>query len=272
MPTRRLLLLSNSTDAAGNYLLHAREAIRALLGDAVETVLFVPFAGVTTPWDAYAARAGAAFGDAGYGLAAVHDAPSPVQAVRGAQAIVVGGGNTFHLLRALYGTGLVAAIRERVLGAGVPYIGWSAGAVIAAPTMRTTNDMPIVEPPTLDALALVPFQINAHYTVAHPPGFRGETRAERLAEFVAANPGVPVVGLPEGTMLRVEGSDVRLHGTPTSAAHAPVFGVPAVTEARPGEPLGFLTDGERGDAGGDGKGDDRGAGGGERRTRAGPSS
>jgi dipeptidase E len=238
MPTRRLLLLSNSRDPAGNYLRHADEPMRAVLGGA-RSVLFVPYAAVTVPWDDYAARTAAALAALGYAAASVHAARSPAAAVREADAIVVGGGNTFHLLRALYAAELLAPIRERV-AAGVPYVGWSAGSVVACPTMRTTNDMPIVEPPSLAALGLVPFQLNAHYTDAHPAGFRGETRAERLQEFVAANPGVPVVGLPEGTMLRVEADDVRLLGAPTSAKRAPVFGVPGVEEALPNESLAYL--------------------------------
>ena len=238
MADRQLLLLSNSSDPAGNYLVHPAAGIRALLGGR-RRVLFVPYAGVTIGWDAYAARTAMALGALGYAVESVHTAPSPAAAVRDAEAIAVGGGNTFHLLRALYASELLAPIRGRV-AAGVPYLGWSAGSVVACPTMRTTNDMPIVEPPSLDALGLVPFQLNAHYTDAHPPGFRGETRAQRLAEFVAANPGVPVVGLPEGTMLRVAGDDVRLLGTPTSADRAPVFGVPGVEAAAPDEPLDFL--------------------------------
>ena len=238
MASRRLLLLSNSSDPAGNYLVHPAAEIRALLGHR-RRLLFVPYAGVTIGWDAYAARTAAALGALGVEVASVHSMASPSAAVREAEAIAVGGGNTFHLLRALYAADLLAPIRERV-AAGVPYLGWSAGSVVACPTMRTTNDMPIVEPPSLDALGLVPFQLNAHYTDAHPPGFRGETRAQRLAEFVAANPGVPVIGLPEGTMLRVDGDDVRLAGTPTSADQAPVFGVPGVEAAAPGERLDFL--------------------------------
>jgi dipeptidase E len=237
--TRRLLLLSNSTDPAGNYLHHPREALGELVGDGVRTVLFVPFASVTISWDLYAERTASAFASMGYQLTSLHTAASPAAAVRDAEAIAVGGGNTFHLLRALYAADLLAPIRERV-AAGVPYVGWSAGSVVACATMCTTNDMPIVVPPSLDALALVPFQINAHYTDVHPAGFRGETRAQRLAEFVAANPGVPVIGLPEGTMLRVHDDDVRLLGTPTSAGHAPVFGVAGVSVAPPDEPLPFL--------------------------------
>lgn len=239
---RRLLLLSNSTDPAGRFLEHAGEEMRAALGATGTTVLFVPFAsaaGTTGAYDAYANRVRGALAPLGYGVAPVHLAPDPVAAVREAAAILVGGGNTFCLLQRLYAAGLLDPIRERV-AAGVPYVGWSAGSVVACPTMRTTNDMPIVEPPSLRALGLVPFQINAHYTDAHPPGFRGETRAERLNEFVLANPGVPVVGLPEGTMLRVGGDDVRLAGAPTSASRAPVFGVAGVGEAPAGVPLPFL--------------------------------
>lgn len=207
----RLLLLSNSRDQAGRYLHHPREAMRALFGDAIRTALFVPYAGVTISWDDYLARAAAPLAAVGCTLESVHRAADPVRAVHDARAIVVGGGNTFHLLRTLYDVGLLDAIRERVR-AGVPYLGWSAGAVVACPTIRTTNDMPIVEPPSLDALALVPFQINAHYTDWHPPGHQGETRAERLREFLAANPGRRVVGLPEGSMLRREGNRLELLG------------------------------------------------------------
>jgi dipeptidase E len=157
-------------------------------------------------------------------------------AVRDAEGIVVGGGNTFHLLARLYDAGLLDAIRGRVAD-GVPYVGWSAGAVVACPTIRTTNDMPIVAPPRLDALALVGFQINAHFTDVHPPGFQGETRRQRLAEFVAANPDVPVLGLPEGSMLRVVGAALTLLGP----HEAPVFGVPGVDRLAPGPvPAGVL--------------------------------
>ncbi|MEJ7809944.1 MAG: dipeptidase PepE [Gemmatimonadaceae bacterium] len=232
----RLLLLSNSTDAAGRYLEWPRAHLRDFLGPSVREVLFVPFAGVSISWDAYAERVRGAVEGAGYRLAAAHQAPDAVTAVNQADAIAIGGGNTFYLLARLYDTGLLAAIRDRVRG-GTPYVGWSAGSVVACPTIRTTNDMPIVEPPSLAALGLVPFQINAHYTDFHPPGFRGETRAERLAEFVTANPGVPVLGLPEGTLLRVEGSDMRVLGAPTSAEQVPLFGVPGRSDVPIGKRL-----------------------------------
>ena len=225
---RRLLLLSNSRDEQGRYLEHPRDALRELLGP-VQRVTFVPFAGVTVSWDDYTEHVAQAFGAIGCEIDPVHRHRDMPGAVRGAEAIAVGGGNTFHLLLHLYGAGLLDAIRERVR-AGVPYVGWSAGAVVTGPTIRTTNDMPIVAPPRLDALGLVGFQINAHFTDAHPAGFQGETRRQRLAEFVAANPDVPVVGLPEGSWLRVEGGELRLEGP----HDAPVFGVPGGDRLEPG--------------------------------------
>ena len=233
---RRLLLLSNSRNPAGEFLVHPHHEIRALLGESVGRVLFVPFASVVAGWDHYATIAGAALGEMGYALDAIHRSDDPVAAVRSAECLLVGGGNTFHLLAKLYEGRLLEAIRARV-AEGVPYIGWSAGAVVAAPTIRTTNDMPIVEPPSLAALGLVPFQINAHYTDFHPPGFQGETRAQRLSEFIEVNPGVRVVGLPEGTMLRVEGDDVALIG----GEPARVFERGReVRTVKPGEDLSFL--------------------------------
>ncbi len=236
MSRRRLLLLSNSRDASGNYLRHAHARIHDFLGERVTTALFIPFAAVTRGLDAYAASTRASLAEMGYALTSVHDVPDPVAAVERAQAIVVGGGNTFQLLRRLYATQLLAPIRARV-AAGVPYVGWSAGSVVTGPTIGTTNDMPIVEPPTLRALGLVPFQINAHYTDFHPPGHQGETRAERLAEFLAVHPTATVVGLREGSLLRVEDDDVHLLGT----AGACVFAngrEPA--EYPPGASLPFL--------------------------------
>jgi len=174
-------------------------------------VLFIPFASVMKPYNEFAGRVRKVFSPMGYELTSIHDATDPRQAVEKADAIAVGGGNTFHLLRGLYEARVVETIRDRVRG-GMPYVGWSAGSNVACPTIKTTNDMPIVQPPTLDALGLVPFQINPHYTDAHLAGHMGETRDERLAEFVEANPGVWVIGIREGTMLRREGGTIRLIG------------------------------------------------------------
>lgn len=123
----------------------------------------------------------------------------------------MGGGNTFNLLGQLRRQGLLDAVARRVR-LGTPYLGWSAGSNLACPSICTTNDMPIVDPEGFDALGLLSFQINPHYTNAHPPGHRGETRAQRLAEFCVLNPSMPVLGLPEGSALRVRGDVVTLLG------------------------------------------------------------
>jgi len=174
-------------------------------------VLFVPFAAVVFSEDEYLARVRAHFGRLGYEVESLHTATDRPGAIERAEAIAVGGGNTFHLLSALYRAGVVARIRERTLS-GMPYVGWSAGSNVACPTIKTTNDMPIVEPPTLNALGLIPFQINPHYTDARIEGHMGETRDERLTEFTHANPGMRVIGLREGTMLRIQGDEITLMG------------------------------------------------------------
>ena len=134
-----------------------------------------------------------------------------VERIEDGEAIFVGGGNTFRLLQALYERDLVDAIRDRVRS-GIPYIGSSAGTNIAAPTIKTTNDMPIIQPPSFDSLGLVHFQINPHYLDADPSStHKGETREQRLIEFLEEN-DTPVVGLREGTMLRVEDGRTTLVG------------------------------------------------------------
>lgn len=208
---RRLLLLSNGSLPGQRMYEYAREVVRDFLGARVRSVLFVPFAGVVKTWDSYAAAAREVFGDMGYALDSIHEAQDVAAAVGRADAFVVGGGNTFQLLKNLYETGALEAIRARA-AEGVPYVGSSAGSNVACPTIRTTNDMPIVEPPSFRALGLVPFQINPHYTDARLEGHAGETRDERLDEFTQANPGIRVVGLREGTLLRVEGMRLELVG------------------------------------------------------------
>lgn len=238
-PHRRLLLLSNSRNAGQGYLEHALDTLRDFLGAAPKRVLFVPYAGVRLSYDDYADTVRARFEAAGYALDAIHDAGDPAQAVDEAEAIAVGGGNTFHLLRELAERGLLPRIRARV-NEGAPYVGWSAGSNLACPTICTTNDMPIVEPPSFEALGLVPFQINPHYTDAHPPGHQGETRTERLQEFCLANPEMPVVGLPEGTMLRVEGDRLTLLGEQSACLFR---GENEPTEHAPGDSLQALMEG-----------------------------
>jgi dipeptidase E len=236
MAERRLLLLSNSKNPDAGVLEHALVAIRDFLGAGARRVVFVPYASVARSWDDYAAWARPPFEALGYEFSSAHAGGDPAAAVRDADAVFVGGGNTFQLLRALYDTGLVEALRARVRD-GMPYMGASAGTNVACPTIKTTNDMPIIEPPTFDALGLVPFQINPHYTDATIAGHGGETRDERLGEFLRVNPGVRVVGLREGTMLRVEGDRVTLLGD----RPARVFtGVAAHEEYAPGASLQLL--------------------------------
>ena len=226
-----LLLLSNSTSPGRPYLAHARDWIAEAAGDA-RRVAFVPYAAVTFSYDDYVSRVREALDGLGLEIVGVHASAEPAGVVASADAVFVGGGNTFHLLREAYRHGLLDAIRQRV-AEGAPYVGWSAGSNLAGPTVRTTNDMPIVEPPSLDALGLVPVQINPHYTDAHPPGHQGETRAQRLAEFVAANPEAPVVGLPEGTAVRVADGRATLLGEGAARVFDPQS--PEGREASPGE-------------------------------------
>ena len=211
MSRKRLLLLSNSTNYGEPYLSHPGQAVKDFLGATIKSVLFIPFAAVLFSYDDYAAKVQERFSEWGYGLQSIHASKEPKEALNSAEAIVIGGGNSFHLLRSLYEHNLRNSIRAGV-EAGLPYIGWSAGANVAGPTIRTTNDMPIVEPPSLSAFGLVPFQINPHYTDDTLAGHSGETRAERLTEFVEVNPDTYVVGLREGSILRIEGPNISLLG------------------------------------------------------------
>ncbi len=205
---KRLLLISSSFVYGQGYLDHAEAEIRDLLS-RVKRVLFVPYA--LYDRDSYAAIARKRFEAMGFGLDSTHEAESPRKAVENAEAIFIGGGNTFRLLKALYDFDLLSVIKRWVEG-GIPYIGSSAGTVVACPTIQTTNDMPIVIPPSFQALGLVTFQINPHYLDPDPTSTHmGETRELRLIQFLEEN-NVPVVGLREGAMLRVEGDSLRLTG------------------------------------------------------------
>lgn len=208
-PQKRILLISNSTLHGSGFLDHAEAEIRDFLGDA-RRVLFIPFA--LHDHGAYAAKARERLAAMSLGLDSLHEASDKRHAVLEAEAIFIGGGNTFRLLKGLYDFDLLSAIRQRV-DQGMPYIGSSAGSNVAGPTIRTTNDMPILEPPSLNALGLVPFQINPHYLDADPNSTHmGETRAERLIQFLEENE-TPVVALREGAMLRVEGGRTILKGS-----------------------------------------------------------
>ena len=206
----KLLLVSNSTLYGSGYLDHAETELRDFLGGDVKRILFVPYA--LQDRDAYAASAQQRFAKMGYELSSVHSATNPAQIVKHADAIFIGGGNTFRLLKALYDFDLLEPIRQRV-AEGMPYIGSSAGSNVAAPTIKTTNDMPIVEPPSFDALGLVWFQINPHYLDADPNSTHmGETREQRLLQFLEED-STPIAALREGAMLRVENGVTMLKGS-----------------------------------------------------------
>ncbi len=208
----RLLLLSTSTLHGSGYLDYAEQPIRDFLGHSAR-VLFVPYA--LADRDSYAVVAGKRFERMGYELYSIHQEDDPARAIGRADNIFIGGGNTFRLLKALYDEAIVELIAERVRE-GMPYIGSSAGTNMACPTIKTTNDMPIVQPPSFQALGLISFQINPHYLDPDPNSkHMGETREERLRQYLEENE-VPVIGLREGSYLSVEDSAVTLHGEKTA--------------------------------------------------------
>ena len=204
----RILLLSTSAVFGSEYFAYVEDELRDFLG-GVKRVLFVPFA--LHDHSAYAGRVRKRFVEMNYELDSLHEAKQMQDAVRAAEAIFIGGGNTFRLLKALYDAELLQVIRERV-AQGMPYLGSSAGSNVAGPTIKTTNDMPIVQPRSFDSLGLVPFQLNPHYLDPDPASTHmGETREERILQFLEES-DTPVIGLREGAMLRIENGSCTLKG------------------------------------------------------------
>lgn len=230
----KLLLISNSTNAGEEYLRYPLPRIGRFL-EGVREVAFVPYAAVTFSYAEYERRVAARFAELGIRLRSVHREADPARAVRRAEAICVGGGNTFALAKKMQEQQLMGAIRRRI-AAGVPYVGWSAGSNVACPTISTTNDMPIVQPESFDAIGAVKFQINPHYLDANPAGHAGETREQRILEYIEANPRRWVVGLREGSMLRLTDEGLTLIGRPLRLFKK---GEP-IRELQPGEDLSFL--------------------------------
>ena len=216
---KRLLLISNSTNYGEDYLEWPRQYIKEFLErTGIKRVLFVPYAGVALSengiedsYDAYEERVNDVFGEFGCEIYSIHRENDPAQSVKDALAIAVGGGNTFHLVYMLHELKLMKVIKEAVEN-GVAFMGWSAGANVACPTMRTTNDMPIIEPESMNCLNLIPFQINPHYLDATIEGHGGETREQRLEEFMVINNNIYVAGLREGTLFSVEDDKIELKG------------------------------------------------------------
>lgn len=209
---RRILLLSTSTVHGSGFLEYCRETI-ARHFDGSGRILFIPFASPGgMPHAEYAEVVSRSLKPTGLEVEGIHAAPDPIRAVREAEAMFIGGGNTFLLLRDLYAHDLREPIRRRVLE-GMPYMGSSAGSNVAGLTIGTTNDMPIVHPPTFEALALVPFNLNPHYLDPDPGSkHMGETRETRIREFHVQN-AQPVIGLREGAWLEIAEGGMTLGGS-----------------------------------------------------------
>ncbi len=230
-----LLLISNSTNAGEAYLKYPIAEIQKTLAGVTE-VVFIPYAAVTFSYEEYERKVQERFDEIGIKVRSVHRALNKRNFVRHAQAIVIGGGNTFALLKKMQEEDLLDVIFRRVR-AGVPYVGWSAGSNVTCPTICTTNDMPIVEPQSFRAIGLVPFQINPHYLDANPAGHAGETREQRILEYLEANRSRYVVGLREGCMIRIKEENIELIGSRTMR----IFKKGIETyEVQPGDDISFL--------------------------------
>jgi dipeptidase E len=207
---KNMLLLSNSRMPTTSYLEHALGEIQAVLGSARKVVL-IPFASITKSYDDMTLQVQQALQPLGVQISGIHTFSDPIAALREAEGILVNGGNTYHLLYQLRQQELIVPLRKQIL-LGKPYAGWSAGSAICAPSIRTSNDMPIIDPAGLDALGVIDFQLNAHYTNEVPDNWMGETRDQRLEEFLCLHPQMPILGLPEGDWLRVRGDTIALGG------------------------------------------------------------
>lgn len=240
----RLLLISNSTNAGEAYLGWPREHIKGFMdGTNVKDILFIPYAGVglstegdKASFDRYEARVQGVFSELGLNIYSIHNEADPQEAVKQAKAIAVGGGNTFYLVHMLHKLGLMDLMKTQVEN-GAHYMGWSAGSNVACPSLRTTNDMPIIEPESFNCTGLIPFQINPHYLDANPEGHGGETRQQRIEEFMIANRTMPVVGLREATFLLVEDGKISLGGQRPMRLF--LFGHEP-EEYQPGDDINFL--------------------------------
>ncbi|MGL4473752.1 MAG: dipeptidase PepE, partial [Shewanella sp.] len=206
--TTQALLLSSSKYQATPYLSHAIEFMRPF-SLTTKKWLFIPFADASLEYDDYLAQVATGLAPLAIELTSIHQYSDYQQAIADCDVIVVGGGNTFHLLHELYRFDLLATIQAAV-AAGKPYIGWSAGANIAGISIRTTNDMPIIYPPSFEALALVPYQLNPHYSDYVQAGHNGETRAQRIEEFTRVDSNAAVIGLQEGSALHLQGQSLSL--------------------------------------------------------------
>ncbi len=225
-----LLLLSSSRVGSTEYLEHALPHISEFLSktelseakQSNKKLLFIPYAGISVGFEQYERIVQEAFSKIGLNIESLHNIDDKKAAIKSSAGIVTGGGNTFSLLNSLYEEDIIKTLQDSINN-GLPYIGWSAGSNIAAPTIRTTNDMPIIEPPSFNALNLVPWQINPHYIEGNPPGHNGETRQQRIEEFLVVNSQKKVVCIPEGTALKVINDSIYFLGNNLGSNEGVIF-------------------------------------------------
>ena len=207
---KNALLISASSYQDTGYLRHCKNWVKDFLGESgKEEILFIPYAGVRRTNDEYEQKVIDRLKNKN--IKSIHYYEDKISAIKNANSIAVGGGNTFMLLYTLYKLNLIEPIKEAVAN-GTKYFGWSAGANIAGKTMMTTNDMPIIMPKSFESLNIFPYQINPHFISGKLAGHNGESREERLEEFLIANPKDTIYALPEGTALLIEGSEAQVIG------------------------------------------------------------
>lgn len=239
MASKKILAFSSSRSGNSGFLQPVVPVIEDFLGNRNIRVAFIPFASVNKNYTEYLELVRGAFAGTPYEIELLTRSNAK-GLLEHADVIMTGGGNTFKLLHDLYQYKLVEALKEKVNN-GTPYIGWSAGSNIAAPTIGTTNDMPVIEPKTHKALAFFPFQVNPHYFDLRIEGFNGETRDQRLQEFTRMNPGIPIVALREGCALQLTNDKLTYLGDSSSVLY--YFGNAVEATRRniePGEDLSFL--------------------------------
>jgi dipeptidase E len=207
----KLLLLSNSSLPGQSYLQFALRPIQDFLNHS-KKVAFIPYAAVSFSFEEYYKKVSKVFGQSPFSIGSIHATGDPFKIIEDCDAIMVGGGNTFALLKRIKDFRLLEVIQEKVL-TGTPFVGWSAGSNLAGPTICTTNDMPIVDPEGFNSFGFLPFQINPHYLEAKLEGHMGETRDQRLQEYIELNQGTFVVAIPEGSYLELSNGELRYHGS-----------------------------------------------------------